>query len=315
MHSLGQVIDTVAPGTSRLRIEVALTSAFCCWLGVAPAGVAGIALPSARAAARIQAGEVVYSCPMHPDQRSPVPGTCPICRMPLAAMPAVAFDTYPVDLRVTPTTTGARLRLTVHDPRNQAAVRRFTIVHERPMHLFVVGGGLAFFAYEHPEQQPDGVFMIDVPLPRRGPYMAIAEFLPEGGTPQSFQQMFTTGEAFSPMAVPPVDVAAKLVDGVRVSVDASKVQAGGRHPLVVRVDDPSSGAPVVDLEPYLGAAAHVLLVATDLTEAIHEHGDSLIGEPGVTFQVLVPRPGRYKMWVQFQRGGRVSTAAFVIEVS
>ena len=37
--------------------------------------------------------------------------------------------------------------------------------------------------------------------------------------------------------------------------------------------------------------------------------------PSFTFTPLIPRAGRYKMWVQFQRGGKVSTASFVIDVA
>ena len=166
----------------------------------------------------------------------------------------------------------------------------------------------------HPEPQPDGVFMIDIALPRSGPYMAIAEFLPEGGTPQTFQQLCTTGEALAGVASPPLDAAPKVVDGVRVSVDASQLKAGGSRPLVVRFDDPATGAPVTDLQPYLGAAAHLLVVPADLTEAIHGHPDEQFREPGVTFTPLLPRPGRYKMWVEFQRAGTVSTASFVVDV-
>jgi hypothetical protein len=232
----------------------------------------------------------------------------------LAQAPSARFDTYPVDLRVTPTTAGARLRLAVQDPRRRMTMRRFALVHERPMHLFIVATDLVFFTHEYPEPQPDGVFMLDVALPKRGPYMAIAEFLPQGGTPQLFQQAFTTGEAFIVSAPPPVDLAARVVGGVRVSVDASQVRAGGRGPLVVRFEDPASGAPAADLQPYLGAAAHLLLVSSDLTEAIHTSSGEPIGDAGVTFTPLVPRPGRYKLWVQFQRGGTVSTTAFVIDV-
>jgi hypothetical protein len=182
------------------------------------------------------------------------------------------------------------------------------------MHLFVVGDGLAFFAHEHPVPQPDGVFMIDVALPKSGPYMAIAEFLPEGATPQTYQQLFTTGEAFVQAAAPAVDVTPKTVDGVRVSLDAAQVKAGETHPLIMRIDDVTSGAPVTDLQPYLGAAAHLLMVSADLTEAIHGHPDEQFRDPGVTFTPLIPRPGRYKAWVQFQRAGKVSTVSFVIEV-
>jgi Heavy metal binding domain len=255
-----------------------------------------------------------FYCPMHPDQRADVAGKCGICGMAMVKMPPARFDTYPVDLRVTTTTAGVRLRLVVQDPRTRATVRAFTTVHERPMHLFLVGDGLAFFAHEHPAPQPDGVFMLDVALPKPGPYMAIAEFLPEGATPQTFQQMFTTGEAFGTSAAPALDAAPKTVDGVRVSLDASQVKAGETRPLVVRIDDPVTGAAVTDLQPYLGAAAHLLIVPADLTEAIHGHPDEQFVEAGITFTPLVPRAGRYKLWVQFQRAGRVSTASFVIEV-
>jgi hypothetical protein len=34
----------------------------------------------------------------------------------------------------------------------------------------------------------------------------------------------------------------------------------------------------------------------------------------VTFAPIFPAPGRYKVWVQFQRQGAVLTAAFVIDV-
>jgi len=255
-----------------------------------------------------------FVCPMHPDRQSAVPATCPVCNMRMVPMAAARFDTYPVDLRVTPTTRGARLRLAVRDPRRHATVRRFAIVHERLLHLFIVGDDLRFFAHEHPEQQPDGVFMVDLVLPKPGPYMAIAEFLPEGGSPQTFQQLFTTGAAFAAAPPPPVDVAVKVVDGTRISLDASQVKAGDTRPLAVRIDDAASGAPVTDLQPYLGAAAHLLIVPVDLSEAIHGHPDEQFREPGVTFTPLIPRPGRYKMWMQFQRAGKVSTVSFVIDV-
>ena len=182
------------------------------------------------------------------------------------------------------------------------------------MHLFLVGDGLDYFAHEHPVPQPDGVFMLDVRLPKPGPYMAIAEFLPEGGTPQTFQQAFTTGEAFVRPASPAVDIAPQTVDGMRVSLDASKVAAGDTKALTFRIEDAASGAPVTDLEPYLGAGAHLLVVPADLTEAIHGHPTEDGSGPAVSFAPLVPRAGRYKVWIQFQRGGKVSTASFVIDV-
>lgn len=267
--------------------------------------------------------EAQYWCPMHPDERSETRGTCAICRMALVPMPPAlssvegpaVFKTYPVDLRVTPTLAGARLRLAVTHPGTRQVVRKFSIVHERPMHLFLVGDGLEYFAHEHPAPQRDGVFMLDVRLPRPGPYMAIAEFLPEGGTPQTFQQLFTTGEAFGRAATPAIDVAPKIADGMRVSLDASLVKAGDSKALTFRIADAASGTPVTDLEPYLGASAHLLVVPVDLTEALHGHPTEEGRGPSISFAPLVPSEGRYKVWIQFQRAGKVSTAGFVIEVS
>ena len=250
---------------------------------------------------------------MHPDVRSDTPGKCSICSMALVKMPPARFETFPVDLRATATVTGARLRLTVRSPSSRATVRTFAIVHERPMHLFVVGNGLEFFAHEHPVQQPDGVFMIDLVLPKPGPYMAIAEFQPEGASAQMFQQVFTTGSAFDLTKPPAADASPKSVEGLRMTLDTSKLKIGSASPLVVQIADAETGGEVPDLEPYLGARAHMLIVSADLTEAIHGHPED-DGRPALTFTPIVPRPGDYKLWIQVQRRGAVITVPFWIRV-
>jgi hypothetical protein len=265
--------------------------------------------PAAPAQARTQ-----YWCPMHPDVRSETRGVCPICGMKLVAMPPVRFGSYPVDLRATPTVSGVRLRLAVTNPSTHAIVRRFETVHERTMHVFVVSEGLDFFAHEHAVLQRDGVFMLDLSLPQRGAYMAIAEFLPVGGTPQTFQQTFTTGESFARRPAPTPDAAPKTVDGMRISIDPSSLKSGEIGKLTFRVEDAASAAPVTDLEPYLGASAHLLIVPVDLTEAIHGHPTADEKGPVLAFAPLIPRNGRYKLWLQIQRRGIVSTAPFVIDV-
>jgi Heavy metal binding domain len=279
--------------------------ALCVLLALAP-----VPRPSAPSPTRA----AQYWCAMHPDVRSDVRGTCPICHMRLVPIPPASFVTNPVDLRVTPILGGVRVRLAVKNPKTGATLRRFDIVHDRPMHLFVVGDGLNYFVHDHPLQQPDGVFMLDVPLPRPGPYMAIAEFLPTGGTPQTFQQVFTTGDPFGRVPDAPVDLTPKTQDGMRVTVDASGLKGGEEGALKFEVADAASGTPVTDLEPYLGASAHLLIVPVDLTEAIHGHPAEDVRGPVLSFSPVVPHAGRYKLWLQVQRAGRVTTAAFVIEV-
>jgi hypothetical protein len=92
----------------------------------------------------------------------------------------------------------------------------------------------------------------------------------------------------------------------------------GREQLVTfELEDARTGAPVTDLEPYLGAAGHLLFASADLAVAAHSHPVAQISEAGgptVVFQWLFPRAGDYRMWVQFQRHGQVLTASFTVPV-
>ena len=73
------------------------------------------------------------------------------------------------------------------------------------------------------------------------------------------------------------------------------------------------GRPLVNLEPYLGAGGHLLAVSEDLTEVVHAHA-SMDDLPGslLTFDMTLPKPGAYAVWVQFQRFGETLTARLAV---
>ena len=91
----------------------------------------------------------------------------------------------------------------------------------------------------------------------------------------------------------------------------------GRTLTVVAMLTDADGGPVRDLEPWLGAMAHLILVHQDAETFAHAHPDDR--EPGVgregriPFLVRLPKPGRYKGWLQFQRTGRVETIELAVE--
>ena len=91
---------------------------------------------------------------------------------------------------------------------------------------------------------------------------------------------------------------------------------GGREQLLTfEFQDVATGSPISDLEPYLGAVGHLLLVSADLQTAAHSHPvaemSAAVG-PTVVFQALFPRAGASRFWVQFQRRGRVLVAPFTV---
>jgi hypothetical protein len=81
------------------------------------------------------------------------------------------------------------------------------------------------------------------------------------------------------------------------------------------------GAPVNDLEPYIGAMAHGVFLSGDSDVYLHCHPEQLTSPeptarsgPDVPFATFFPRPGLYKLWVQFKRQGRTGVVSYVIDV-
>jgi len=260
-------------------------------------------------------------CPMHPDIRAPGEGTCPICRMALVPIPPPRIGEYRLDVTLTSRDGGGAsgLSLMVRDPDSGDRVSRFLDVHERPFHLFVVSRDLATFAHVHPESQDDGTLVLTHEL-APGEYMLIADFLPAGGTSQLVQRAIVTpgysGPLFAPAPVLETLASEQVVGGLRIHLEATAIVPRRPSQLRFTISDVDSGRPIRDLEPYLGAPGHLLAVSPDLTMAIHAHpeGGPTSG-PVVTFDPVLPAPGRYKIWVQLQRKGEVITAPFVIEAS
>ena len=263
-----------------------------------------------------------FWCPMHPDIRSSVAGKCPLCRMDLVPIPPPRVGEYRMEIAVTPAAGGrgaSKLRLTIRDPATERPVSSFATIHERLLHLFVIDRKLEYFRHSHPDQVADGVFELRENIPA-GQFMVIADFLPLSGRPQMLQRAIVTpgyrGGLFpeAPNLTP--DVPSEKVDhGVRVRLDATSLKAGKEATLKFTLTDASTNVPISDLEPFLGAPGHVLMVSADLTDSNHVHPEepSTRG-PVITFQPLMPTAGIYKLWLQFQRRGVVSTVPFVLSV-
>jgi catechol 2,3-dioxygenase-like lactoylglutathione lyase family enzyme len=263
-----------------------------------------------------------FWCPMHPDVRSASPASCPLCSMALVPIPPPTLGHYRLDVTQVPKRSRKgteRLRVAVRHPQSSALVTTFTEIHERLFHLFIVGRDLSHFEHVHPEKGREG-FEIAVDL-APGAYVLIADFVPSDGTPQLVQHAIVTpgyrGSAFAPADLR-MDIADKTVGGVRVSL-AGYAEAGKDSVLRFTLRDVTTGAPVGDLEPYLGASGHLLAVNADLTHAIHGHPeereqrDARTAAGGeILFAPVLPQPGVYKLWVQFQRKGTVFTVPFAI---
>jgi hypothetical protein len=259
---------------------------------------------------------------MHPDIRGKAGDACPICGMKLVPAPATDYQAYRLDLQLTPRAPRpgqpVRVRFFVRTPETGTIVRQFDTIHERLLHFFVIGHDLAYFTHVHPVLRGDGSFEQEIELPYAGAFRLVADFIPTGGAPQLLQQSIVTAGFTGPVlphAKPPIDLADKTVGDTRVTL-ATPEPVGGREQLVTfDLADARTNAPIDDLEPFLGAPGHLLIVSADLQSVTHSHPVAEISTkvgPRVVFQVLFPRAGTYRMWAQFQRHGTVLTAPFTI---
>jgi hypothetical protein len=115
---------------------------------------------------------------------------------------------------------------------------------------------------------------------------------------------------------------AKVVDGLRVTMKSNKpLRANDTLTLSFEVVDAKSNQPVTDLEPYLGAFAHFVLINERQDEFLHAHplvdatGPQARGGPEVGTQTIFPKPGLYKVWAQMQHKGKIIIAPFTINVA
>jgi hypothetical protein len=272
----------------------------------------------------------MFYCPMHPDITAKTDTSCSRCGMKLVPGDPLDAREYRLDMKATPLAVRpgqpVKLTFTVRHPDTRATVFSFATVHEKQFHLFVVSHDLEYYDHVHPEMQTDGSWAIDVTLPVAGYYKLIADFLPLGGTPQVVPRLLAAGDAgdlAAARASLPSDDGLRKTAGsmeVALSLPDDGLVAGRDETLRYHIVDGKTGRPVTDLEPYLAAFGHTLVLSEDTLEFVHAHpveqlpenSATAAGGPDLTFKALLPKPGRYRLWTQLKRDDVVTTARFTV---
>ena len=185
-----------------------------------------------------------------------------------------------------------------------AAVTEFDEEHERRMHVIVVRRDLTGYQHLHPRMAPDGTWSVPLRLGRPGVYRLYADFT-LGDGPVTLATDLTVAGASRPAELPePVTVA--QTDGYEVELS----EEGDDVAFTVTRD----GRPVEDIEPYLGARGHLVVLREGDLAYLHVHPeDEATAGREIRFGVEYPSAGHYRMFLQFKHEGSVHTAAFTKE--
>lgn len=196
-------------------------------------------------------------------------------------------------------------------------VKDFDIQHEKLMHLIVVSKDLSYFDHLHPEYKGDGLFTTTLNFPAGGEYKLYADYVPKGESKVVKNHTVTVvGEKAQTTPLKPDENLTKVVDGKEITLSFDELKAGKDVTLNFNIKDHKTGRPITNLQPYLGAVGHVVIISEDTEEYLHVHPmDEKAKGPDAKFMTKFPKSGIYKIWGQFQHEGKVITVPFVVKVS
>jgi hypothetical protein len=196
-----------------------------------------------------------------------------------------------------------------------AALTRFAVEHDKRLHLVVVRRDGAHYQHAHPEMAADGTWSVPLTLPAAGTYRVFADFRPEAGEKTVLGVDLQVPGEFQPALGAGASRTSTVGDyQVRLEGDLT---AGASS--TVRATITKQGRPVTDLQPYLGAYGHLVALRGSDLAYLHVHPGGTPGDgrtaagPEVTFAVEVPTTDRYRLFLDFQHGGQVRTAEFVLD--
>lgn len=197
-------------------------------------------------------------------------------------------------------------------------VTEFRTEHDKELHLIVVRSDGARFRHVHPTMSADGVWSIPWTWDAAGSYRVFTDFVPAAtGENLTLSRTVDVAGRYSPEPATAVS-ASDTTDGYTATL-AGDLSANGDSVLTATVT--RDGAPVTDLEPYLGAYGHLVALREGDLAYLHVHpeGDEpapgSVSGPDITFMTQAPTPGRYLLYLDFKVDGEVHTAHFVVDTT
>lgn len=194
-------------------------------------------------------------------------------------------------------------------------IKEFKLEHEKLMHLIVVSEDLTYFDHIHPEYQGEGKFTVMSTFPTGGAYKLYADYVPKGFSKVVKSEMIQVEGNMRTETPLKEGALTQVIDSNEVKLTFDHLMAGMQTELNFNFQDVEKNEPIIDLQPYLGAVGHVVIISADTNTYLHVHPvEEKATGPEATFMTTFPEPGIYKIWGQFKRDDHVFTVPFTVNV-
>lgn len=219
----------------------------------------------------------------------------------------------------------ARLVFSYKGKADGTTLADFEVVHQQKLHMFVVKKDMSFFDHVHPVPADAGgaagTWIQEQVFPTPGEYRIYSDFKSTRlGANVTMTTLVVPGAAPADQPLTLDTAMTKSYGDLTITLATEPAALAAADAMLRYSVKDAAGQPVTDLEPYLGAFGHLFILNEDLVTMAHAHPrgaeptPEMRAGPEVAFHTVLPKAGRYKLWAQFQRGGKIVTTDWAVEV-
>ena len=280
---------------------------------------------------------VVYICPMHPqDRHLKVDDRCSVCSMALVRrhIPSSAVYEKPGEPSMKAAVSAAplevgkpatiKIRFTKADG-SPVTLTDLVEVHTQKIHLLINDRSLTDYHHEHPKPtEIPGEYTFSFTPAHPGPYRLWADVVPSSTSIQEYVIADIPANTPAGLLTNRESIQTAIVNGRKYDLNfvtnGQPIRAGQTVVGTITITG-AEGLPFTQLEPIMGAFAHLVGFSEDLKTVIHIHPwgrepakATDRGGPTFSFKLYAPTAGFLRLYGQVQINGESQFAPFGITV-
>lgn len=215
-----------------------------------------------------------------------------------------------------------KIKLSRIDDDSPVNASDLKVVHTEKVHLLIIDDGLEDYHHIHPKVDSEsGIYTFEWAPKKTGNYRMWADLHPLTTDDQEYVIADLTTDQ-NPAAIDKTASSEATVDNYKfnLSFDEKELKAGKAVMGRISITN-DKGQPVKDLEPIMGAFAHIVGFGDDFKSIVHIHpmgtepsNPSDRGGPELQFHLQPEKPGFIKLFAQVKINGKEIFAPFGINV-